>query len=168
MNSRRTGCVSGSSGPAITNVTVNWLMISADRFANSEISRCGAPPRSVPARCFRGFFAGLGTQLEPHQHVIVSYVMVIELHTRKEEEMSTTASRGAASLLLIGVTLAESTLAASNTCDAFGRIYRDGESFTLSTGEYGYPITYICTRGTWKEYDGTLCQLRPGGRCMLG
>jgi hypothetical protein len=82
--------------------------------------------------------------------------------------MSATASRGAASLLLIGVTLAESTLAASNTCDAFGRLYRDGESFTLSTGEYGYPITYICTRGTWKEYDGTLCQLRPGGRCMLG
>jgi hypothetical protein len=82
--------------------------------------------------------------------------------------MSATAHRGRAILLLIGITLAESALAAGTACDAFGRDYRDGESFTLSTGEYGYPITYICTRGTWKEYDGTLCQLRPGGRCMLG
>jgi hypothetical protein len=82
--------------------------------------------------------------------------------------MSATAYGGARILLLIGITFAESALAAGSACDAFGRIYRDGESFTLSTGEYGYPITYICTRGTWKEYDGTLCQLRPGGRCMLG
>ena len=80
--------------------------------------------------------------------------------------MSATAFGGAAILLLIGVTLAESAPAAGSACEAFGRIYRDGESFTLSTGEYGYPRTYICTRGTWKEYDGTLCQLRPGGRCM--
>ena len=80
--------------------------------------------------------------------------------------MFATAFGGAAILLLIGVTLAESAPTAGSACEAFGRIYRDGESFTLSAGEYGYPRTYICTRGTWKEYDGTLCQLRPGGRCM--
>jgi hypothetical protein len=79
--------------------------------------------------------------------------------------MSATAYGGAAILLLIGVTLADNVLAAGN-CEAFGRTYRDGESFTLSTGEYGYPRTYICTGGTWRDYDGTLCQLRPGRRCM--
>ena len=78
--------------------------------------------------------------------------------------MSATAYGGAMILLLIGATLAESALAAGSACEAFGRTYRDGESFTLS--DSGYPRTYICTRGTWKEYDGTLCQLRPGGRCM--
>jgi len=87
-------------------------------------------------------------------------------YSKGKEEMSATAYGGAMILMLIGATLAESALAAGSTCEAFGRIYRDGESFTLSTGEYGYPRTYICTRGTWNEYDGTLCQLRPGGRCM--
>jgi hypothetical protein len=77
--------------------------------------------------------------------------------------MSATAYGGAAVLLLIGV-LAESAPAAGSSCEAFGQIYRDGGSFTLS--DSGYPRTYICTHGTWKEYDGTLCQLRPGGRCM--
>jgi hypothetical protein len=81
--------------------------------------------------------------------------------------MSATAYGGAAILLLMGVALAESAPTSGAACESFGRTYRDGESFTLSTGEYGYPITYICTHGTWKEYDGTLCQLRPGGRCSV-
>lgn len=80
--------------------------------------------------------------------------------------MSATVYGGAAILLLLGIALVESAPAAGSTREAFGRIYRDGESFTLSTGEYGSPRTYLCTRGTWEEYDGTLCQLRPGGRCM--
>jgi len=80
--------------------------------------------------------------------------------------MSATAWGGAAILVVIGVTLPKSTIAAGSACEAFGRTYRDGESFTLSTGEYGYPRTYICARGTWREYDGTLCQLRPRSECM--
>ena len=80
--------------------------------------------------------------------------------------MSATSHGGAAILLLLGVTLVEIAPAAGSTCEAFGRGYRDAESFTLSGGDYGSPRVYICTRSTWKEYDGSLCQLRPGGRCM--
>jgi hypothetical protein len=78
--------------------------------------------------------------------------------------MSATSHGGAAIVLLLGVALVESA-GASSTCEAFGRSYREGESFSLSSGEYGSPRVYICTRGTWEEYDGSLCQLRPRGRC---
>jgi hypothetical protein len=37
---------------------------------------------------------------------------------------------------------------------AFGKMYKDGESFTLSTGEYGSLVTYVCVDGTWSSYDG--------------
>jgi hypothetical protein len=79
--------------------------------------------------------------------------------------MSATAYGGGAIVLLLGVTLVESAPTASSTCQAFGRVYREGESFSLSSGEYGSPRVYICTRGTWEEYDGSLCQMRPRGRC---
>jgi len=49
-------------------------------------------------------------------------------------------------------------MAAPADCEAFGRVYRDGQSFTLSTGEYGDPRTYICDHGRWNEYDGNLWQ----------
>jgi hypothetical protein len=39
-------------------------------------------------------------------------------------------------------------------CMAFGKMYKDGESFTLSTGEYGSLVTYVCVDGTWSSYDG--------------
>ena len=39
-------------------------------------------------------------------------------------------------------------------CTAFGKIYKDGETFTLSTGEYGSLVTYVCVDGTWSSYDG--------------
>ncbi len=105
-------------------------------------------------------------QLDPHQRIIVSYMMGRGPDSRGNEEMSATAYGGAAILLLVGAIFAEGAPAAGSTCEAFGRTYRDGESFTLSTGEYGYPRTYICTGGTWRDYDGTLCQLRPGRGCM--
>jgi hypothetical protein len=79
--------------------------------------------------------------------------------------MSATAYGGAAIVLLLGVSLVERAPSASSTCEAFGRFYREGESFTLSSGEYGSQRVYICTRGSWQEYDGSLCQLRLRGRC---
>ena len=50
MKSRRIGCVSGSSGPAIASVRVTPVVIPAARSANNVASRRRAPPRSVPAR----------------------------------------------------------------------------------------------------------------------
>lgn len=64
----------------------------------------------------------------------------------------------AAMVLLMSITLARGAPAARTDCEAFGRVYRDGQSFTLSTGEYGDPRTYVCNHGTWNEYDGNLWQ----------
>jgi hypothetical protein len=59
-------------------------------------------------------------------------------------------------VLLVSIALANGALAARADCEAFGRTYRDGESFTLSTGEYGDRRVYICTHGKWNDYDGSL------------
>jgi hypothetical protein len=75
--------------------------------------------------------------------------------------MSATAYGGAAVVLLLCENLVDSAPTASSTCEALGRFYRQGESFSLSSGEYGSPRVYMCTRGTWEEYEGSLCQLRP-------
>jgi hypothetical protein len=58
--------------------------------------------------------------------------------------------------LLVSIALANEAFAASADCEAFGRAYRDGQSFTLSTGEYGDRRVYICTHGKWNDYDGSL------------
>jgi hypothetical protein len=74
------------------------------------------------------------------------------------------ACRAAAIALLMGVSLAEGAPAAKGSpgprtdCDAFGRIYRDGETFTISTGLEGATTVHVCTHGTWKQYDGSLWQ----------
>jgi hypothetical protein len=59
-------------------------------------------------------------------------------------------------VLLVSVALANEALAAGTDCEAFGRAYRDGQSLTLSTGEYGDRRVYICTHGKWNDYDGSL------------
>lgn len=65
-------------------------------------------------------------------------------------------------VVLASIALANEALAASADCEAFGRAYRDGQSFTLSTGEYGDRRVYICTHGKWNDYDGSLLpQHRP-------
>jgi hypothetical protein len=53
---------------------------------------------------------------------------------------------GLAALVLISVNRAD---AARRGCVAFGKLYKDGESYTISTGEYGYLETYVCVDGTW-------------------
>jgi hypothetical protein len=68
-------------------------------------------------------------------------------------------------VLLMSSALAEGAAAAGVAdCEAFGQVYRDGQSFTLSTGEYGDRRTYICTHGKWNDYDGSLGQLRRAAR----
>ena len=67
---------------------------------------------------------------------------------------------GAAIALLTGIAVAKGAPVARADCEAFGQVYRDGESFTLSTGEYGERRAYICTHGSWNEYDANLWQLR--------
>jgi hypothetical protein len=74
--------------------------------------------------------------------------------------MQSSACAGAAIVLLTSIAFAQVAPVARGDCEAFGRVYRDGESFTLSTGEYGDRRTYICTHGRWNEYEGNLWQLR--------
>jgi hypothetical protein len=62
-------------------------------------------------------------------------------------------------VVLMSVAVAKVAPAASANCEAFGRVYRDGQSFTLSAGEYGDRRIYICTHGKWNDYDGSLWQL---------
>jgi hypothetical protein len=56
-------------------------------------------------------------------------------------------------VLLTSIALPKAAPAAGADCEAFGRVYRDGQSFTLSTGEYGDRRVYICTHGKWNDYD---------------
>jgi len=39
--------------------------------------------------------------------------------------------------------------AARSGCQAFGKTYRDGESYTLSFGEFGRQEIHVCANGTW-------------------
>jgi hypothetical protein len=66
--------------------------------------------------------------------------------------------------LLISVALVNGALAARADCEAFGRAYRDGQSFTLSTGEYGDRRLYICIDGKWNDYQGNLGQRHRAAR----
>lgn len=70
----------------------------------------------------------------------------------------------AAMALLMSIAFAKGASVARADCQAFGRVYGDGQSFTLSTGEYGDPRTYICEHGTWHEYDGNLWQFHRQAR----
>lgn len=72
--------------------------------------------------------------------------------------MRASANICAAMALSMSIVLAEGASVPRVDCEAFGRVYRGGQSFTLSTGEYGDPRTFICNRGTWNEYDGNLWQ----------
>ncbi len=72
--------------------------------------------------------------------------------------MQASAYKCAAVMLLMSIALGQGAMPARADCEAFGRVYRDGQSFTLSTGEYGDPRTYICDHGRWNEYDGNLWQ----------
>jgi hypothetical protein len=67
-------------------------------------------------------------------------------------------------MLLMNIAFVQEAVAAAADCQAFGRVYRDGQSFTLSTGEYGDRRVYICTNGKWNDYDGNLLQLRRAAR----
>jgi hypothetical protein len=67
-------------------------------------------------------------------------------------------------VLLTSVVVANGAPAAGADCEAFGRVYRDGQSFTLSTGEYGDRRVYICTHGKWNDYDGSLWQRHRAGQ----
>jgi len=50
MNSRRTGCVSGRSGPAVASVPTNRPMICSAKPARTAANLRRAPPKSVAAR----------------------------------------------------------------------------------------------------------------------
>ena len=39
-------------------------------------------------------------------------------------------------------------------CVSFGKTYKNGESFILSTGDNGYLVTYVCVDGTWNSSGG--------------
>ena len=43
---------------------------------------------------------------------------------------------------------------ARGECEAYGKIYGEGGSYTISTGEFGTEITYVCFHGTWQSYEG--------------
>ena len=70
----------------------------------------------------------------------------------------------AAMALLMSTALAKGAPAARTECEAFGQVYREGQSFKLSTGEYGDPRIFICNHGTWNEYDGNLWQFHRSPR----
>jgi hypothetical protein len=53
---------------------------------------------------------------------------------------------GLVALVLVSVNGAD---AARKGCVAFGKPYKDGESYTISTDEYGYRETYVCVDGIW-------------------
>jgi hypothetical protein len=78
--------------------------------------------------------------------------------------MQVSARTCTAMVLLVSIAVAKGAPIARAECEAFGRSYRDGQSFTLSTGEYGEPRTYICNHGTWNEYDGYLWQFHRSAR----
>jgi hypothetical protein len=67
-------------------------------------------------------------------------------------------------MLLVSIAVAQEARGAAADCQAFGRVYRDGESFTLSTGEYGDCRVYICTNGKWNDYDGSVLPLHRPAR----
>jgi hypothetical protein len=46
-------------------------------------------------------------------------------------------------MLLVSIAVAQEARGAAADCQAFGRVYRDGQSFTLSTGEYGDRRVYM-------------------------
>jgi hypothetical protein len=68
------------------------------------------------------------------------------------------------SCCLVSIALAREARGAAADCQAFGQVYRDGPSFTLSTGEYGYRRVYICTNGKWNDYDGSVLPLHRAAR----
>jgi hypothetical protein len=67
-------------------------------------------------------------------------------------------------VLLMSIAIASAAPAAGTDCEAFGRVYRDGQSFTLSTGEYGDRRIYICSHGKWNDYDDGLWQRHRAAR----
>jgi hypothetical protein len=52
-------------------------------------------------------------------------------------------------LLFFGLAVVNQADAARRGCQAFGKQYRDGESYTISIGEYGRLETYVCVDGNW-------------------
>jgi hypothetical protein len=52
-------------------------------------------------------------------------------------------------VLFLSLAVANRADAARKGCQAFGKLYKDGESYTVSTGEDGWLETYVCVNGTW-------------------
>jgi hypothetical protein len=39
-------------------------------------------------------------------------------------------------------------------CVAYGKTYKNGESYIISSGDFGSLVTYVCINGTWYGQDG--------------
>ncbi len=103
-------------------------------------------------------------QLLPNPWITAGMCRAEVRYSKGKIEMHAGAYIFAAMALLMSIALAKGDPAARGDCEAFGRVYRDGQSFRLSTGEYGDPRIYICNHGTWNEYDGNLWQFRRPAR----
>jgi hypothetical protein len=44
--------------------------------------------------------------------------------------------------------------AARGACEAYGQVYQEGGSYTISGGEFGTLSTYVCSHGNWYGHDG--------------